>query len=372
MTSQGEKDVDKKKMVPKALKPKGREAIKPSKGKGIKLSPDSPKYHLKKCPSLYPPHGTSACDYIPVIVRFFEDLKLQLRMAQSHCVTFIPWSSPVTTSRKEWLADQDDTAIEKCSTTSSPLTLTLPANPTTKPQRKKEAKTRKETVKVDSLWDWSHQNFDNDDRLFYDSDSNVDPVTSQVTNALDQTPPCATTTTILHKHVEQLSPLNNDISIDINSSNSNASSVIYPGRRKRKLLGRNIVGSSDFTFTGEKQSNDSIKQFSTCSSLPRAPVYHQTLSSSSPDVTGIDENESDEPTTTEAYSKKRYEPTTKGCNNIPYACKFSRNIIFAGDLSSTKINFLQCSGAQGLITSHPRKYHHKNPRKLNPLKIVCI
>ena len=312
MTSYVKKGVGRKKVVSKALKTKGREAIKSSKGKGTKLSPDTPKRHLKKCPSLYAPHGTSACDYIPVIVRFFEDFKLQLQMAQSHCVTCIPWSSPVSTSRKEWLADQEDTAIEKCSTTSSPLTLTLPANPTARPQRKKEAKMRKEMVEIDSLWDWSHHNFDSDDqRLFYDSDSN-NPVTSQVTNTLDQTSPHATTTTILHKHVEQLSPLNKDISIEINSSNSNSSSVIYPGRRKRKLLGRRIVGSSDFTFTGEKQSNDSIKQFSTSSTPQRAPFYHQTLSSSSPDVTGIDEDEPDEPTTTKAYGKTRYELDNRG------------------------------------------------------------
>ena len=298
MASQNEKDGGTKKA--KQLKTEGRETIvKTTKGKGKKSSQDTSKCHLKKCPSLYAPRGTSACDYLPVIVRFFEDFKLQLQMAQNQCATFVPWSRPVTSSKKDWKADKDDgkSTINKSSITALPLTLTVPVNSAVKEQQK-EMKTKKETVEVDSLWQWDYHGFDSDDqRLFYDSD----PITSLTTNTLDQTPPRPTTTVTPSKHVENLSPLHKDISIDISSSNSNVSSVIHPGRRKRKLLGRRIMGSSDATLTGDKQSINSKQSFT--SSLPRAPVYHTALLSSSPNITDIDED----PEQPESYNKKRYE-----------------------------------------------------------------
>ena len=306
MTSQNEKDGDK---VPKQLKTKGKETVKTKIGKGKKSLWDTPKCHLKKCPSLYAPRGTSARDYLPVIVRFFEDFKLQLQMAQNQCITFVPRSNPVTTSKRQWQADKDDgkSTINKSGSTSLPLTLTLPCNSTVKEQPK-ETRSKKATVEevVDSLWQWDCHGFDSDDqRLFYDSDPNIDPKTSQTTNnTLDQTPPRATAIVTSSKHMENLSPFNKDISIDISSSNSNESSVIQPGRRKRRLLGRRIAGSSDATLTGDKQCHSSRQSFT--SSLPRPSVHrrHTLSSSSSPNITDIDEGP--EQPSTELYNKKRY------------------------------------------------------------------
>ena len=298
--SWNEKDGGNKKEIPKQSKGKGRETTaKTPKGKGKKSSKDTSKFHLKKCPSLYAPRGTSACDYLPVIVRFFEDFKLQLKMAQNQCVTFVPWSRPLTSSKRDWKADKDDdkSTTNKSSVPALPLTLTLPVNSTVKEQQK-ETRSKKETVEVDSLWQWDYHGFDSDDqRLFYDSDPNIDPKTSQ-TDTFDQTPPHPTATVTLNKHIENLSPLNKDISIDISSSNSNVSSVIHPGRRKRK--GRRVIGSSDATVTGDKQSSS---RQSITSSLPRAPVHHPALSSSSPNITDIDEDP-EQSTATNLHSNK--------------------------------------------------------------------
>ena len=286
--SRNGKDCGSRKEVSKQLKNKGRETTaKTPKGKGNKSSSkDISKFHLKKCPSLYAPHGTNPCEYYPVIVRFFEDFKLQLRMAQNQCVTFVPWSCPLTTSKRDWKDKDDDKYTTNKSDPALPLTLTLPVNSIVKEQQK-ETKSKKETVEVDSLWQWDYHDFDSDDqRLFYDSD----PKMSQTTDSPDQTPP-----PLPSKHTENLSPLNKDISIDISSSNSNVSSVIQPGRRKRKLLGRRIVGSSDATLTGDKQS--SSRQSLT--SLSRAPVHNPALSSS-PNITDVEEG----PEQLELHSKK--------------------------------------------------------------------
>lgn len=301
--SRNEKNSGNRKEVPKQLKIKERETTaKTPKGKGKKLFQDTSKCHLKKCPPLYAPHGTNPCDYSPVIVRFFEDFKRQLRMAQNQCVTFVPWSPPLTSSKKDWKADKDDdkSTTSKSSVPALPLTLTLPVNSTVKEQQK-ETRNKKETVEVDSLWQWDYHGFDSDDqRLFYDSDPNIDPKTSQTMDSPDQTPPCPTTTVTISEHMENLSPLNKDISIDISSSNSNVSSVIQPSRRKRKLLGRRIIGSSDATLTEDKQSSS---RQSLTSSLPRGPVHHPALSSSSPNITDIDKDP-EQPTTTKLHSKK--------------------------------------------------------------------
>ena len=80
-------------------------------------------------------------------------------------------------------------------------------------------------AEAESLWNWDCA-FDSDDqRLFYDSDCNVDPKSSQA-----MTPLKVTTTSTLHELVEQSSSVNKDISIDISSNNSNASSIIHHSR----------------------------------------------------------------------------------------------------------------------------------------------
>lgn len=319
MASQGEKDSGKGKGRPKPLEAKGKETAKITKGRETakitknknKMSlPGAPQHHLKKCPTLYAPHDTNACDYLPIILRFFEDFKLQLQMAQKECVTFVPWSAPLTTSKKDWQVEKDD---DKSVTnkTALPLTLSLPSSPAVK-QRQKETKSKKETVEVDSLWDWDCHAFDSDDqRLFYDSDQNVDPKSSQATSSLVHTPPHSPTTTPPSKHKAKSSPLDNNISIDISSSNSNASSIIHHGRRKRKLLGRKIMGSSDVTYTGSKQSNSSSRP-SLTSSLPKGPVYHHPLSS--PSISN-DGEEPEEPTD-QLHNKKRYEMYTYDMHKV--------------------------------------------------------
>ena len=243
---------------------------------------------------MYAPRGTNARDYLPVILHVFEEFKRQLKMAQSECVTFIPWSAPFTTSKKDWQGNRDD-GKSSTNEASSPLILSPPCSPAVK-QQQKVTKTAKETVEADSLWDWNCA-FDSDDqRLFYDSDHNVDPKSSQA-----MTPPQVTTTSPLHKLVEKSPPVNKDISIDISSGNSDASSIIHHGRRKRKRLSRKIVGSSDVTLTGSKQSSSSRP--SVTSSLPRGPIHHSL--SSSPNISDKDD-EPEEPTA-HFPSKKRYE-----------------------------------------------------------------
>ena len=291
---QNGKDCDKEKTLPKpseAKLAKRRKTVKTTKEKSKMSSPDIAQCHVNKCPSMYAPRGTNARDYLPVILRVFEEFKRQLKMAQSECVTFIPWSAPLTSSKKDWQSNIDD---GKSSTNkpSSPLALSSPYSPVVK-QQQKETKGTKETVEADSLWNWNCA-FDSDDqRLFYDSDYNVDPKSSQET-----TPPQVTTTSPLRELVEQSPSLNKDISINISSSNSNASSVIHHGRRKRKLLGRKIVGSSEASFTGTKQSSNSRPSWT--SSLPRGPIHH---SLSSPNIS--DDDEPEEPTA-QLPSKKRY------------------------------------------------------------------
>ena len=243
---------------------------------------------------MYAPRGTNARDYLPVILRVFEEFKRQLKMAQSECVTFIPWSAPFTTSKKDWQVNKDD-GKSSANKASSPLVLSSPCSPAVERQQK-VTKSAKETVEADSLWNWDCA-FDSDDqRLFYDSDRNVDPKSSQAT-----APPQVTTTSPICELVEQSTPVNKDISIDISSSNSNASSIIHHGRRKRKQLSRKIVGSSDVTFTGSKQSSSSRQ--SVTSSLPRGPIHHSL--SSSPNISDNDD-EPEEPTT-QFPNKKRYE-----------------------------------------------------------------
>lgn len=280
VASQNEKDGSKKKGRTKSLKTKRRGNVKAAKEKSKEASllGSSQSHYLKKCPSLYAPHGTNPCDYVSVIIQLFEDFKLQLRMAQNDCVTFIPWSNPITTSKKDWQADRDDNKLAdiNSSRTAQPLVLSVPHSRTVT-QRQKE-KSKKEVVEIDTLWDCA---FDSDDqRLFYDSDLNVDPQSSQITASLDQTPPLDASALSPSKDMERLSPLNKDIGIDITSSN--ASSIINHGRKKRKLLGRKIMGSSDVTVIGSKQSSTSSGKQAIS---PREPVYRHTLSSSpSPNI----------------------------------------------------------------------------------------
>lgn len=299
--SQSGKDGDKKKETPQLPKPlvvKGRETVKTAKGKGKISLPETPQCHLKKCPSLYTPHGTDPHVYYPIIVRFFEDFKLQLKMAQSKCVTFVSWPHPVTSSKKDWQADKDTTPSTN---TTLPLVLSVPHSPTVI-QQQKETKDKREVMEVDSLWNWDCNAFDSDQRLFYDSDQNgenADPKSSQTRTGFDyQTPPHSVTTVPPENPMDKPSPLKNDFSIHISSSNSNASSIIHHGRRKRrKLLSRKIMGSSDVTTTADKGSISNRQTLT--SSLPRTPVYCHSSSSSSSQVNVSQNNE--EPT-----DKKRY------------------------------------------------------------------
>jgi len=294
---QSEKDADKKKELPQLPKPLGvqwRGTVKTTKGKG-KMSPSEvPQCHLKKCPSLYAPRGTNARDYYPIIVRFFKDFKLQLKMAQSKCVTFVSWSHPVTSSKKDWQEDKDATPSKtNHSKTTLPLMLSVPHSSTVIQQQKEAKKNKKEVMEVDSLWNWDCHAFDSDDqRLFYDSDQNVDPKSSQATTSFDhQTPPHSVTAP-----ADKPSPLNNDVSIHISSSNSNASSMIHHGRRKkRKLLSRRIKDSSDVIAATDKESNTSRQTLA--SSFPRVPV---DCHSSSPSQINVSENNE------EPFNNKRY------------------------------------------------------------------
>lgn len=287
-----------KEKVQKLSQTKGKKAVKKiAKEKRKTSSPDTPQYHLKKCPSLYAPHGTNAHDYLPVILRFFEDFKLHLRMAQNECVTFIPWSPPVTSSKKDWQASTDDSRSITDKTT---LELSLPHHNSPAVRQQQRMKSRKETVNVDSLWGWDSCAFDNDDqRLFYDSDQNVDRKSSQEAISLDSTLRYSEIATPPIKHVEKSPPSNRDISIDISSSNSNTSSIIHHRRRKRKLLGRKIIGNSDITPTGSKQSNSGSTQ-SLTSSLPRGPIRHHAQSSS-PNISGANEEQLEEPANSKRY-----------------------------------------------------------------------
>ena len=305
-TSQNTKDNDKEKKLQKLSKFKSSETVKFPKAKKDKPSlSETPQYQLKKCPSLYAPHGTDPCDYLPVVVRFFEDFKFQLRMAQDKCITFVSWSHPVTSSKKDWQAVKDagkspangsDVSGDKL-----PLMLSVPHSSSAVKQQHKEAKSGKDVMEVDLLFDWDCHAFDSDDqRLFHDSDDpNVDQSKpSQTIDTSNQTPPRSMpAATSPSEHVEKMSP---DISIDISSSsNSNTSSVIHHGRRKRKLLGRKILGSSDVTVTGSKQSSSSRQSLT--ASLPRGPVHHHSSSSQNDASENYEESEE-----SIQFNKKRY------------------------------------------------------------------
>jgi len=188
-------------------------------------------------PQLYAPRGTKPSEYLPVTLKFFEDFKFQLKMAQSNCVSFVPWSLPAKT-RKE------DNYTERKS--SSSLVLSPPIKHSQ--QRKKR---QQEAMNLSPVQDWGHYIYNSDDqKLFNDSDYDIDPRPSQPASTFDcRQPPSTlddTTDTVAASNKKSdkptgvVSPHRRDISIDISSSDdSDTSSVIT--KKRRKPVGRRLM-----------------------------------------------------------------------------------------------------------------------------------
>ena len=247
-----------------------------------------PLNQLKTRPQLYTPRGTKPSECLPVIVKFFEDFKLQLRMAQSTRVSFVPWSPPLTNcTTKNWQSRGDQYTERSVSKSSSVLVLSPPIKQSQ--QRKQEIV---ETVDVSPTQDWGRYVYDSDDqKLFNDSDYDVDPRSSQPGSTFNcrQTPlplDDITDTVAASNSINRspdkptgvVSPHIRDISIDISSSDSELSSVIAKNRRKRKPVGARLVADSSGDIAATPEADND--RFSLTPSFSRAPLH--PLSSQSP------------------------------------------------------------------------------------------
>jgi len=226
-----------------ALANKGRETQKTT------ITKDKSKTLLDPCPQLYAPRGTKPSEYLPVIVKFFEDFKLQLRMAQSTRVSFVPWSPPLTNCTKNWQSREDCYTERGYNKSSSTLVLSPPI------KQSRQRKQQQEIMDLSPAQDWGHYVYDSDDKkLFNDSDFDIDPRSSQPTSTFNcrQTPPLlddiTDTVAASNKGPEKpkglVSPHIRNISIDISSSDSESSSIVAKQRRKRKPLGARVMADS--------------------------------------------------------------------------------------------------------------------------------
>jgi len=212
------------------------------------IAKDKSKTLLDPCPQLYAPRGTKPSEYLPVIVKFFEDFKLQLRMAQSSRVSFVPWSSPPANCTKNWRS-REDHYTERGYKSSSTLVLSPPL------KQSRQRKQQEEIMDLSPAQGWDHYVYDSDDKkLFNDSDFDIDPRSSQPTSTFNccQTPPLLDDITDIvaasnkspDEPKEPVSPHIRDISIDISSSDSESSSVVAKQRRKRKPFGVRVMADS--------------------------------------------------------------------------------------------------------------------------------
>jgi len=322
---------------------------KPSAKKEIKttITKDKSKTLLDPCPQLYAPRGTKPSKYLPVIIKFFEDFKLQLRVAQSTCVPYVPWSPPLANCAKRWQGREDRYSDRESSST---LVLSPPV-------KQSQQRKQQEMVDLSPAQDWGHYVYNSDDQnLFNDSDHDFDSRSSQPASTFNchQTPPLLDdiTDTIAasnrspFKPTVPVSPHIRDISIDISSSDSEFSPIVAKQRKKRKPLGARVMADSseDIVVTPEADND----RLSLTPSFSRTPVH--PLSSQSP-------------------SQGSREPLKREGYVILICCTYSVNFCLIACLKNALVKHYLCHVKwQGCFSFKKKKNNFCNVMKLMKTK----